>query len=451
MKHILYAALVLIISSCGSDEEEGVNPIVSAKSVSGPFDVLVYKGGVASFAVSAEGSDLKYLWYKNGVADSSDAGRSASYTVVPGSADSGDLFRCYVYNVNSKGEVTSSFTSAEGMLSIIEPPVIQRLDGMVFVPTHEGPFVCGSEGEFSSGNESPVHSVLLSHSFWMDSVEVSKSLFSKVMKKMSPIVHYSMPWGSSSVGGPATDISWNDAVMYCNAVSRMNGVDSAYEYTVTVAVDTNGSILSLNDSLLIRVVDGVKDSVRVGILDTFVIIPADTILPVVTGGSIEITPVETLLVVPHYGYALKNVRARTEMFDKVGVCRLPTEAEWEFAARARSGANYYWGVDVNQDYSWYKDNSAGVVHVSGTSKPNLYGLYDMSGNVWEWCSDFYGNYGARDVSNPVDPLTGTSRVLRGGSYQDLASYVRSSQRGSKDPASRSPIVGFRTIRIAEGK
>lgn len=135
--------------------------------------------------------------------------------------------------------------------------------------------------------------------------------------------------------------------------------------------------------------------------------------------------------------------------------RLPTEAEWEFAVRARSGSDYFWGSeDLIDQYAWYEGNSkdgSGVVRLqmsASLEEPNVYGLHDMSGNVWEWCHDYYGAYTAADAMDPTGPAVGTSKVRRGGSARDLPVYLRSSERGKADPLNRNAFVGLRTVRNA---
>jgi formylglycine-generating enzyme required for sulfatase activity len=126
--------------------------------------------------------------------------------------------------------------------------------------------------------------------------------------------------------------------------------------------------------------------------------------------------------------------------------RLPTEAEWEYAARARSQAAYSFGDDAGQlsEYAWYSANSGSGTHKVGDKKPNDWCLYDMHGNVWEWVSDWYGAYPASDV---VDP-TGTEdssvkRVLRGGSWRSSAQDCRCANRSRFAPSYRFVNGGFR--------
>jgi formylglycine-generating enzyme required for sulfatase activity len=132
--------------------------------------------------------------------------------------------------------------------------------------------------------------------------------------------------------------------------------------------------------------------------------------------------------------------------------RLPTEAQWEYACRAGSTNRFSYGDDPGYTelgyYAWYTSNSIGTTHAVGGKLPNLWGLYDMSGNVWEWCLDWYGTYPGGSVTNPQGPATGSYRVYRGGSWNSGGSYCTSSYRDSHTPSDRSYPLGFRVALVA---
>ena len=138
------------------------------------------------------------------------------------------------------------------------------------------------------------------------------------------------------------------------------------------------------------------------------------------------------------------------------IYRLPTEAEWEYAARAGTTTAFYnggitelyCGLDPNLDaIGWYCGNDdvdgSSTTHPVARKQPNAWGLYDMSGNVWEWCQDWYGTYPTGAVSDPGGPSTGSYRVLRGGSLYNVAPYCRSAYRRHRNPSDRYDSSGFR--------
>jgi formylglycine-generating enzyme required for sulfatase activity len=113
---------------------------------------------------------------------------------------------------------------------------------------------------------------------------------------------------------------------------------------------------------------------------------------------------------------------------------LPTEAQWEFACRAGTIGAYCRKADLDE-IGWYKDNSGGKTHSVAAKKPNAWGLYDMHGNVWEWCEDLYGDYPSGIVTDPTGDSSGSDRVLRGGSWVSAARACRSAYRGRGIPGS----------------
>jgi formylglycine-generating enzyme required for sulfatase activity len=186
---------------------------------------------------------------------------------------------------------------------------------------------------------------------------------------------------------PVTMISWRDAIVWCNAYSQMSGKQPVYYYNSAVIQDSTNATACDN-----AVMDTAKN-----------------------------------------GY------------------RLPTEAEWEYAARgggtpSTSGSFVYThaGSNTVDDVAWY-GNTGGSTHKVGGKIANTLGLYDMSGNVWEWCWDWLGSIGTGTVTDPTGPTSGTFRVHRGGSWYDYVSECAVASRYRNTPDSRGLHVGFRVV------
>jgi formylglycine-generating enzyme required for sulfatase activity len=183
---------------------------------------------------------------------------------------------------------------------------------------------------------------------------------------------------------PMTGINWYDAALYCNVRSKRDSKDTVYTYTAITGTPGKTCVL-----------DGVQWN-----------------------------------------------------HDALGY-RLPTESEWEYSCRAGSQDAYFWGGDRQKmdQYVWYRDNSAGSTHAIGTKKPNAFGLYNMYGNVWEWCNDWFDTtyYQVSPAVDPAGPQIGQERVLRGGSYANSDYFAQSGVRSKIMPGVANGTIGFRVV------
>jgi len=141
---------------------------------------------------------------------------------------------------------------------------------------------------------------------------------------------------------------------------------------------------------------------------------------------------------------------RLNALEKTNQYRLPTESEWEYAARAGSQTVYYFGDNENQlkNHAWYVNNSNEQTHPVGKKQPNAFGLYDMHGNVWEWCQDVWHDSYDSAPTNGRAWLTGknpTRRVFRGGAWSSRATRVRSANRDWMEATTRDPNIGLRLV------
>jgi len=146
----------------------------------------------------------------------------------------------------------------------------------------------------------------------------------------------------------------------------------------------------------------------------------------------------------------KRFCGRLSLTEGVKYC-LPTEAEWEYACRAGTATEFFWGDSFDEHYAWCGLNSEIKTHEVGNKLPNAWDLYDMSGNVSEWCEDWYDSdyYSQSPQKNPVGPASGQYRVLRGGSFFFPGSLSNSTFRLRGDPSESGAVIGFRVVREVE--
>ena len=278
--------------------------------------------------------------------------------------------------------------------------------GMVMIHAKDSTFSMGT----TLYDEQPVHDVKFTGHFWMDSTEVTQAQYEAFMSSAYGSDYSSPDWTSSIGLGdnyPAYFANWYDAALYCNARTKATGSkDTFYVYTSRIG--------KAGDSCI--------------------------------------------LVSPTFNWNSKGFR-------------LPTEAQWEYACKAGTNTAFYWGknwvsypdndADSNEIDSyaiwWRNSEHKGSGHAGyGTSQvgrkvKNGFSLYDMSGNLAEWCNDLYaGNYGNNTLKvDPKGPATGNSRVYRGGSWTSVERYLRSPARDDAAPNSISNEIGFRTCLPAQ--
>lgn len=253
---------------------------------------------------------------------------------------------------------------------------------MVLVPG--GTFTMGDTRGEGDSNELPTHSVTL-NSFYIGKYEVTQAEYAQYMQ---PSSNWTSNYGIGD-NYPAYCVSWYAIIKYCNLRSLAEGLTPCYTISGSTDPANWGAVPTSNNST--------------------------------------------------WNAALCNWSANGY--------RLPTEAEWEYAARgATKTPDYlYSGSDDINAVAWYSGNSGYTSHPVGTKAPNGLGLYDMSGNLYEWCWDWYSSYSSSSQNNPTGPASGSYRVVRGGYWYDSAYYCRVAIRYSNGPNYGS-INGFRLCR-----
>jgi formylglycine-generating enzyme required for sulfatase activity len=238
-----------------------------------------------------------------------------------------------------------------------------------------------------NAKEEPVHKVNL-NAFNMSEVLVTQEVYEAVMKN-NPSNFKNPVAGETETPRklPVERASGYDAIVFCNKLSMLEGLSPAYRINKsTNPADWGNAPASQNATW---------DAVEV-----------------VSGSN---------------GY------------------RLPTEAQWEYACRAGTTTAFYTGSVFTDSTGWYVNNSENKTHKVGTKPANAWGLYDMHGNVFEWCWDRFDYYLSGEANNPTGPIKGNNRILRGGSYGASAETVRSAFRVGEYPYTRYYPYGFRLV------
>jgi len=270
--------------------------------------------------------------------------------------------------------------------SIFQQAHLKELSTMI--PIEGGTFLMGSDDEKAYDREKPAHKVKLAN-FAIGKYPVTQALWQQVITEN--------PSYFKGEKRPVEQVSWYDAVIFCNALNEACGYTPCY----------------------------FSDKKH-----------------------------QTPFGKTAKGYELLN--KGKVFYHVVGKCyRLPTEAEWEYAAKGgnKKSDYVYAGGDKLNEVAWYRGNSHRETKAIGLKLPNELGLYDMSGNVWEWCwdwfdSDYYKACAAEEngtIDNPKGLEIGSDRVLRGGSWSDYSVYCRSTFRFNDRPGFRGSGIGFRLV------
>ena len=280
---------------------------------------------------------------------------------------------------------------SSGRFGAIRPPPVElpsdhfEVDGveLTMLRMAPGAYQRGSPvGEHGRAQEERQHLVEVSRPFWLGRVPVTRALWGVISEVPHTDDHTSQH--------PADDLSWEEAVRFCNLLSTRAGFAPAYHQEV--------------------------------------------LAPATPG---------------FWGLGGRPERRAWVLDPSADGFRLPTEGEWEYAARAGSGEA--WSGSTNADeVAWHLGTAQGMTQPVGGLFPNAWGLHDMSGNIWEWCWDWYHAYPTQPLVDPQGPSGGTFRVIRGGCAQYHRHYARVARRGGRRPERSYFYVGLRLARNAEG-
>jgi formylglycine-generating enzyme required for sulfatase activity len=262
---------------------------------------------------------------------------------------------------------------------------------MVRIPA--GVFRMGSPAaEAGRRNNETQHQVTLTKDFLIGKYPVTRELYQRVMGCNPSYFKDSPAYGGAQAKRPVEQVSWYDAIVFCNKLSILEGLSPVYRISGSTDPAAWGAVPTTRN-------DSTWDAV-------------------------------------------------TANWNANGY-RLPTEAEWEYACRAGTTTAYNLGAAWSGDWGWYTSNSGRMSHEVGLKAPNAWGLYDMHGNVYEWCWDRYKEPGSSSVRDPRGSATGSIRVLRGG-YGSAAQDLRSAYRNGDYPWASNLGLGFRLARTISG-
>ena len=308
----------------------------------------------------------------------------------------GYIFNGWNTRESGSGTAFTSTTTVTANITVFAQwiPVIEM------VQVAGGSFALGRErGTAGDGNVVPVSTVTLNE-FYMGKYQVTQEQWQAVMRGNANGISLNPSYFHGGIGRepasgevqsrrPVERVSWYEALVFCNRLSVIEGLNPAYRINDSTNPDNWGLVPTNSNSTWNAV----------------------TILNSTTG------------------------------------YRLPTEAQWEYAAKGGTqGAYTYSGSNDPNAVAWYTSNSGSRTHEVGLKQANSFGLHDMTGNVWEWCWDWWGNYTSTAKTDPVGASSGSYRVNRGGAWGNSALFLPSVYRRSRGMSIRGNSVGFRVVR-----